>query len=575
MTGTIFRLTRPEQRSRRGDDLRLDGRSLRRWLDALPPANLGETAKRLYHTLVELNHLRDKAKDRLRFLTETEAAAAEVAASLRGHYLRDEFPLAAKGARVAGFVRTFHAERALGYWMVVEDIGPARFGTARGMAALALHRVLHHLGRLLLNRYQLYASPAPGLWQQVHSAYRLACRQGVDRKRVPPVPGVADSPTTTPADAYKQLLLLALAGPFGLPRAHIEEVYAVAADWAADTSLGPCPASAEQCAHFRVDLDSDRGPHHPGLEGAGPATDACREFDLTALAPRLRQAVAEDAQAPNGREDRAVAPALLRHLALAWNMPRPRNAVRSPGRGALDTVMGLAAAHETLVRSGQGEPFAQPQRRSQFHATATRGEAAARDAWALFQPQVDDRLDPEPDAAEVITELAVSRWAVADTSEGGYCLVPEKRATSSYGVGWVLGLGQPGTARWEVGVIRWLQQKAAGSVQIGVEVLSRSVQAVAVRPAAGSDLQRAILLQGNATGEAPDSLLVPSLLFRPGQQAILRSGGRERRIHIEEQLEDTGRVARFYFHEPHRDAPQTPEDRPGEKGFGDRFWSDL
>lgn len=568
VTGKRFRLARPEQRPRERGDPPLGARAVRAWADALPTGNLGETAKRLYQALAGLNRIRERPRDRLRFLTGTEAAVADVSAALQGRLAGQGLPLPRQAAQVADFIRALHTECARGFWIAGEDLVAHPPWLGRKDTALALQRTLHHLGTILLHRYRLYTPPPEGLWQALHRAYRLAEEHGLAGQAVACAPGAAAGETTTAADTYKGALLLALSGPFGCPRGWIDDIHQVAAASAPRTRLGPCTGRSDATARFVVLLDGDDGPFHPGLRAPDPGAGTCRDLDLEGLSLDLRQADGGLAEVLDHR-----APAdLVEHLALAWGVPRARSAHRAPGEGrTIETVIGLAALHDVLSHSAMGTPAGQPARRSEFSTRMTRSEEAARDIWTLFHPREDGRLTAGTATSATDPEQgpAVHHWPVADHGGGGYCLMPQNDAPSSFGVGSVLGLARHDGSGWEVGAVRWLQRKEDGSARVGVEVLAGTAEAIAVRPADGTDPQRGILFR--ADEGIPDTLLVPSLLFRRGQLVTLLAVDEERKVLLGARLEETGQAARFRFHEPERETARAQQ----REGFGDHFWSNL
>jgi hypothetical protein len=63
----------------------------------------------------------------------------------------------------------------------------------------------------------------------------------------------------------------------------------------------------------------------------------------------------------------------------------------------------------------------------------------------------------------------------------------------------------------------------------------------------GGDMSQGILLPVKATFNQQPSLLLPSLPFRTGCQSTLTIGGKEEKITLIRQLENTGNFAQFHF----------------------------
>ena len=62
-------------------------KSVDKWLSDLPKANVGETAKLVFQTLVETNRLKYSHKERARFLEDLRPTTQFVTSAMRKHFV--------------------------------------------------------------------------------------------------------------------------------------------------------------------------------------------------------------------------------------------------------------------------------------------------------------------------------------------------------------------------------------------------------------------------------------------------------------------------------------------------------
>lgn len=75
------------------DSFPTTGRAVRLWIEALPLANSGATARLLYNGIKELNQLEVDAGQRLDILEQMRKPMATVAASMERHVINQPLPL--------------------------------------------------------------------------------------------------------------------------------------------------------------------------------------------------------------------------------------------------------------------------------------------------------------------------------------------------------------------------------------------------------------------------------------------------------------------------------------------------
>ena len=104
---------------------------------------------------------------------------------------------------------------------------------------------------------------------------------------------------------------------------------------------------------------------------------------------------------------------------------------------------------------------------------------------------------------------------------------------------------------WTLGVIRWMRFTPERGLVLGAQLIASGARPV--RVCVGADKSAvenkspAILLPENRTPDQQRSLLLPSLLFRTGCLFTLTREGRDEKIILVRQMENTGSFTQFHF----------------------------
>ena len=80
-------LSVPKRQKPGKDAFSIRPRKVEQWIDALPKANLGETARQVYKALIETNQLELTHQDRTRFLESVREVVQYITDSMRKHFI--------------------------------------------------------------------------------------------------------------------------------------------------------------------------------------------------------------------------------------------------------------------------------------------------------------------------------------------------------------------------------------------------------------------------------------------------------------------------------------------------------
>lgn len=577
------------------------------WVAGLPLANLGESSRLLFGALNETNVQELPAEQRFRMLELFGKPLHTVVTGLSRHFVGKPFPLSDKSRQIFQLTQTLMNLMAAGYRRVIEDSGEKRgFLRDNRQVVTATHRGLNYLGQALLRAYQVYAPYPPGVWQRVHRLYQFAEAQGFAQAVIK---DSADG-TQTAEDAYKRILLLALACPYRLRQGEVEQVYQWLGPWAQHATLTKLVETGSPNSLFITHFETDDPPTYRVLRQTEYKLDACRLLNASRLADAIRATLAPLRNAGN-HAARSVNEQVLRRLMLAWGVLPKRRFTRTQKHSTAVVAMGLSTAHYFIggeaafeeSHAAAGEPlFTSP---AHFQASETSDNGEQPDVWQLSdirirppEPQrdangnlyVDFAMPEQPAPSRFAARPRVAsvpayhthEWKMINVSAGGYRLLWDRTEDSQAQVGELLGLrdsADPDSFHLSLGVVRWMKQSAELGVELGVEMLSPGAVAVGTklhRLGGGSEYMRSLLLPAVKAISQPATLLTPALPYHVGSILMVNSHGKEARVELTKLVENTGSFAQFQFRP--LDSQANTTDTPSDTQQSDEFaalWSEL
>ncbi|MBK8067396.1 MAG: hypothetical protein IPK27_07145 [Rhodanobacteraceae bacterium] len=549
MADTAFELLRGAlpRRERPGrDSFPTSGKAVKQWIEALPMANSGATARLLYNGLKELNQLEVEPNQRIEILEQMRHPVSVVIASMERHVIGQSLPLPLQKRQIGAVMRDFHRELALGFAICVHDYcapkGSVPFLRGRS-TALALVRALGHASQALSKCYIAYSEIPGGVWALLHRLVGFAFEAQLADKAVtdPQIQGI----TLTPESVYLQTLLTFIGNPYRLTQKEIVDVEMAAKIWATHCRIDQMGTSGS----FVIDPLSDAPPLSPRAEVDGRYW----RLDTSALVQSLRNQMRmlsslEGTIAVRGRMGQGpeITGDVAEKLIVAWSFSGERGHPRLPADHHMNTCIGLHAVHFLAAERRDFNEFV-----AELGGGVTVTDRERSAAWAQ--------------ASSEAAVPALLRVRVVDQSLGGYRLFWENAEGLKAKVGELVALAAPAEDEddepdWMVGVLRWLKGGNNDSLEAGVQLLSRRVEAVAVR-ATGESHSSRVILRGlllaplAIDGNPQPTLLVPSILDSTGGLELLRlpdPAGIEDRALSEpletlEMLENSGAYKQFRY----------------------------
>jgi len=565
----------PKLKKPGGSIFKTNPESLRKWVENLPLVNIELSAGRLEFGLSEINSVELSSSDRFEALELLTAPVTHVARSLKKKYLGKRFPLGKDQLSKSNQVIGLYLAMATGYKLLVVALDRETNADAR--LATPMQRAIRYLSESLIASYQIYNQHRTGIWQDLHTLYAVAAKRGLQAHQETDTT-LQKPDLTTVETAYKQILLLSLAGPYGLRQNEIRLVYSLLGRWAPFSRL-LAAKDHDNMGFFSTHLASDEPPSYLVLRQRDRLDDEWRILDTSGMTEPANATLTELRDKP-GLRNTLPGESTLKRLMLAWGVMPERKATRRRQEAPIQLVLGINAIHRLLSEPGLGETGAvieethAPDRedflqdptleRPTVIATGhtARGKTVGGGSWQNNgAPSGGNHplrgafaLEPQSSTADANKSLPIESWKMVDVSAGGYCLLWESNDVSSAQVGELLAIrtgAEDSKDGWTLGVIRWMKFTPERGLVLGAQLMASGASPVRANlcadNSAAENKSLGILLPEDKSLNQLASLLLPSLQFRTGCLSTLTRGGNDEKIMLVRQLENTGSFARFHF----------------------------
>jgi hypothetical protein len=565
----------PKLKKPGGSIFKTNPESLKKWVENLPLVNIELSVGRLEFGLSEINSVELSSSDRLEALELLTAPVAHVTRSLEKKYLGKRFPLGKEHLNKSNQVIGLYLAMATGYKLLVAAFDRETNADAR--LATPVQRAIRYLSESLISSYQIYTQHRTGIWEDLHTLYALAAKHGLQAHQETDTT-LQKPELTTVESAYKQILLLSLAGPYGLRQSEIRLVYNLLGRWAPFSRL-LAAKDHDNIGFFSCHLASDDPPSYLVLKQRDSLDDGWRILDTSGMAEPANATLTELHDNP-GRRNHLPGESTLKRLMLAWGVMPERQTIRRRQEAPIQLVLGINAIHRLLSEPGLSDAGAavsetQAPEREEFlpdptlerpTIIATRhpagGKTAGGGGWQNSGTMPGGNhplrgafaLEPQVTTADANKDLPVESWKMVDVSSGGYCLLWESNDVSSAQVGELVAIrtGTDGSGDdWTLGVIRWMKFTPERGLVLGAQLMASGATPVRACLCADTSMTEnkslGILLPENKSLGQQASLLLPSLQFRTGCLSTLTRGGSDEKIMLVRQIENTGSFTQFHF----------------------------
>lgn len=569
----------PERTTAPAGSILLNPKDVAAWTATLPMANVGETSRQVFKTLVEFNRLEIPNLSRIKTTELFRRPIAYISHNLQKRFLDEAFPLSAKNRKIAVLNRELYTELALAYKIFIENMMSGKSGKLDPkLLTIAIHRALSYMGQIIHQAVVVYDPIPTNVWQEMHRLYAFAERNKIHN--LPVNEGEERATTSTIAERYKQALLFFVSSPYRMRQRQIVQIIGMLSSWSQQVTLTASVPGELSDYQFVVDLNSDAPPLHQTLERAGP-TPQHRILTTEPLVKSLREsldmsATATDRNDLQSHPDRLSGNLLGQLIAALSSAPR-REFVRTQLSFELKTAVGINAINALLGKGAEQAPGV-----SSPHATDSELDwfkepeaafcetSAGTERRTLTLENAELTIDEDIIARSIYGgdegQAVIPGWATerqagqVDTfscktlneSAGGYCISWQGVDAPKVKVGEVIGIQSASDkGQFAIGISRWIRSVPGQGLLLGLSMIAPTSEAVLVQHMGGTSFsdqaQKGLLIPEMKAPNRPASLILPALPYKPGDRVLLIRGNLERKAKLTHLLDQTGAFAQFEF----------------------------
>jgi hypothetical protein len=601
----------PEQSKPTEDSFDTRPKQVEAWVAALPMANVGESARRIFSALKEINRLSISEHDRFKTMEAFRTPVHHITGVLKKHYISQNLPLSPKNQKIAELAIQLNSEMALGYKTVINDRLGKRFSRLSSKTlTTSIHRAIRYLSNVLLCAYQIYIQHPENVWLQIHRLYLYAEANNLHTTPVKNHVAPGSPLDSSISDIYKQILLLALAGPYRLRQQVIDAVYSELETWAGDCQIHAYGEIENNDYAFTINLNTDAAPGYFKDEGAAnPAF--CRTVNTSELAQTLSNSLlsselsSEPSSEPSSGNHAAsngtkIPEDVQKRLLMTWSGKSRRTFSRASKSNEIAITLGLSATHhyiDEIIRPLLSDPATpcptateslhtmEPLRIVDTQTGNDEDDDPALDERAHYTStpvfgisNLDDHTPDvwDPDytyrvnnptyaylhSEELDTGDKASLYAIAplackgiNESAGGYCLLgylEYGKNSQKVQVGELVGIRDnidANSTQLSIGVIRRIKSWKNG-LELGLQKLAPCAEAIATASLTDDGThekyQRSLVLP-ELSGINQSATLITHAWHQVDDQLIANVHGHRTLIKLTKQLESTGVFSQFKF----------------------------
>lgn len=560
------------------------------WVAALPMANTGESARQIYRALCEINRLLIPPRDRYMALEILREPAYQITELLKKHYINQNLPLSPKNQKVAELAIQLNAEMAIGYKSVIQDKLSSTFSRLSNKTlTICLHRSIRYLSNVLLCSYQIYIQHPENTWLQIHHLYLYAETHNLHSSLIKDHAAADTFLDCNISDLYKQILLLALAGPYRFRQHVTEAVYLALKDWVSSARITPYGKIQDDTYAVTISMNSDAAPGYFRDDGTANPT-FCRSIDTSELAQKINSALLTGSPA-----SQKIPEDVQKRLLITWSGKSQRIFPRTTKNNDIAITLGLSATHhyideiiQPLLKDPTGNcPTAANSlhssdasatqengtfvldQRAQYTSTPVFGisniDEHTPDVW---DPDYTYRANnPSHNAStteEILEDSQLKNSLYAspplackgiNESAGGYCLLGylvHGKDSQMVQVGELVGIRnniESDNTQFNIGIIRRIKNWKDG-LELGIQKLAPCADAIALAslPKTGEleKYQRSLILP-QLPGIDQPATLITHTWHQTDDKLIANVHGHRTHIQLTKQLETTGVFSQFEF----------------------------
>ena len=439
-------------------------KTLQRWLDDLPIANISRSTEQILQQLKTINRSRYPAQERIQLLDTLKPAARELLIQLKQQIKNPQLPLGDKQKEAAETIQNILEEMAAGYKCVVSQfiMQDSQKESDSMLLQEAIYNSIQYLARRLVESYLIYAPEPYDVWRELHQLYHYAEQLGIHDMPVDdPYPDYSLPVIYTIDLVYKRILLLALAEPYHLMQNESEEIFRLVSSWTDECHIQPIINQKIE-NEFVFDLATDATPRFIGrnmdwqpINGRLLDIKGVRLHLDNFLQQFLRHETIEEIHSHVEIQTRDM---LLR-LVEALEGRLTRQSDRRTGIGDVRIAVGLNPAHYYISNCAEFTPEMDELRLQGQHNIQP----------SMFANAYKDALNK--DRIHSHQDYTTYTWLQSNTSYTGSalnCSLDSDDQAVKVGELVTYCPDDKTTHKWKVGLIRWVKFQKDSGINMGI-----------------------------------------------------------------------------------------------------------
>ncbi len=593
------------------DSFLLKPKEIKHWVADLPIANIGETARQVYKTLVAFNRVKIPNLIRAEAIELFRQPVRYVNSNMTRHYSETGFPLSSKARKASQLSYELCSEIAVAYKIIIqEQLSPENSKFDQKLVIVAIHRALQYLGQALFHSYLSYSAPKSGIWREIHFLYAWAAQNHVHTVRVKEtVKWQWRQKNHSIEDLYIGHVLMSTTLPHRLRQSQMRRVHDRLKEWSRLTKVSSLQEVPHNAGVFYVNLWSDTPPLK-SINAAERKDSRFRALDLSVLINMLREDFDKSVwESPTRIEEpESLLPrSLLRMLIRGWNKSLERRFARTQLNLELDIVVGLSTLHHLLEHEKHPNGHANAKVVDKHNPNTPSGNLSWNDSvfstLAIASPVKGNQGDSIfADSMSIASTLLgdnaqTTNWAnqkPSDISElfsvltynesaEGYCLSWQGNIPPKVRVGDMLGIRSDKTpGEYSLGITRWLKYLLDGRLHLGVQIISPSCDSATLVPSGRPTSSRknhfrCLLLKGSDVDKDQLGLITDTREFELNTALTLFTYFGSHQIILTNWLESSNSFIHYRFEYVEDSQPTATKDgfEKDQQSDFNELWDDL
>ncbi|MFH7805869.1 GTPase [Acinetobacter sp. BSP-53] len=524
-----------------------NAKGLQDWVCNLSILQLGNSSKELFNALLEISEL--KCPEMLRFdlIQILHPTLDNVLGSLEKHFFNQGLMSNDRSDQIIELAMLLRSHFAKIYidiskrcntQLSMQKFSLFAFNQKKSLQTariVSTYYALQQLSLLLYQQHLLYSTPLFGQWLIAHQLIECAIKNNFYQTNINQILDT-QHPLQTVAQAYSQLVLLEILNTHQIRPSEMQGLYLCSFDWAKLVHVLPKETSLSR---YIVDIHKD----YPPVFNVNQSSLYKPTIYISTqnLLDHLSETQTKKSGYLSRNEKLFLTPALHFHIHNLLTTNTERRHERYEYSAQLQICFSLSVAHFYLSKGKNFHETLDLDGNYQFHNESS------------FINSMNSNIPAEMTTAKTLDREAKQIYSaeVLDISVNGYRIKWNGSAPSNLKTGEFILIQENTHSPWRGGVIRWIKQSTAKSLELGLEVLAQDLFPCAVMIKTdrhSNNYQPALIVQSSQVDEVSTSLIVSgSHMFREKQTIHLRLGREEIKIYLTKAQIITQSFIRFEF----------------------------